>query len=338
MRKKDIDRPHYECSRCGHGWYARSDKRPPFCPKCRSKMWDQPKPRKFTCHACGHVWECRGDEPPQRCPVCRSVKWNAPRYRLQCLRCGYKWVPRNCSSPDDVKICPRCKSRKWNRIPNVSRCSNCGVFFIDNGAEKSSRCPRCRSKGEAVTFRCPFCNSEWTSRKDSWAVCPVCGTPRPESGGNDIVEMWKRDNRSLKYSTNEGTAVIYLWQDGKPVSAKYLSEVLEKTDRNMDQLVKVIGKQEYESVWEHIANWLYDERDAYLDNVEYLAKRLGLSNEDATVLAIHFTGMGPEAISMRLDIPYERVRESFDRIMAAYENGGIVVDDTIYTDDPVSKY
>ena len=29
---------------------------------------------------------------------------------LQCLRCGYIWVPRQ----KDVKICPKCKSAYWN--------------------------------------------------------------------------------------------------------------------------------------------------------------------------------------------------------------------------------
>ena len=31
--------------------------------------------------------------------------------KLNCLRCGYNWVPRSASLP---KMCPKCHSRLWN--------------------------------------------------------------------------------------------------------------------------------------------------------------------------------------------------------------------------------
>ena len=330
--------PKHICTRCGHEWFGKTEARPNFCPACRSKVWDQPRPMSYMCHVCGHRWESRTEGIPSKCPKCRTSKWNVPRYRLQCVRCGYRWVPRNCGSSLEIKMCPRCKSRYWNRVPVVSKCAICGKYYINDRSAESSRCPSCTSKGEAATFRCPFCRSEWTSRKESWAVCPVCGSPRPEAGGDETAELWSHEGLHLVYSSNEGTAVVYLWKDGKPVSSKYLSEVLEWTGRNAEEIVSMIGDPEADGMWRRIADWLYAERDRYLENVDYLRNRLGLSQEDAVILAMHFAGMGPEAISFRLDVTYDSVRETFDRIMEAYTNRGIVVDDTVYTDDPVAEY
>ena len=81
--------PEHTCNRCGHVWHGKSEARPNFCPKCRSKVWDRPRPQSYTCHMCGHTWESRSGEIPAKCPKCRSAKWRVPRYRLQCLRCGY---------------------------------------------------------------------------------------------------------------------------------------------------------------------------------------------------------------------------------------------------------
>ncbi len=66
--------------------------------------------------------------------------------------------------------------------------------------------------------------------------------------------------------------------------------------------------------------------------------RLSLSYEDARILAIHFTGMGPEAIAIKFGLDLESVKESFGRIMAAYTDNGIVVDDTIFTENPFMYY
>jgi len=66
--------------------------------------------------------------------------------------------------------------------------------------------------------------------------------------------------------------------------------------------------------------------------------RLSLSYEDARILAIHFTGMGPEAIAIKFGMDIESVKAAFDRIMSAYTDNGIVVDDTIFTENPFIYY
>ena len=48
--------------------------------------------------------------------------------------------------------------------------------------------------------------------------------------------------------------------------------------------------------------------------------------------------MGPEAIARKLSLDESMVSEAFDRIMDAYRDSGIIVDDTIYTNDPFSYY
>ena len=203
MAKKNREQgPEHTCSRCGHVWHGKSEARPNFCPKCRSKVWDRPRPQSYTCHMCGHTWESRTGEVPAKCPKCRSAKWRVPRYRLQCLRCGYRWVPRNCGSSLEIKMCPRCKSRNWNRVPSVSVCAVCGKYYINDRSSEESRCPSCASKGEAATFSCPFCKSVWTSKKGTWAVCPVCGSPRREAGGDETMELWNGGDTNLVYSSS----------------------------------------------------------------------------------------------------------------------------------------
>ena len=94
----------------------------------------------------------------------------------------------------------------------------------------------------------------------------------------------------------------------------------------------------YDSLWRSVADDMMFHRDDYLDDVPYLSKRLNIIESDAIILAIHFTGMGPEAISVRFGLSLEDVSLSFDRIMAAFVDNGIVVDDSVFTDDAMSKY
>ena len=335
---KDKGGPRYGCNRCGHSWIGRTDKRPTFCPECRSKNWDAPRPRMLKCHVCGYGWECRSDSDPKRCPSCRSMKWNSLRYRLQCLRCGHKWVPRNNTSPNDIGICPQCKSRKWNRIPTVTKCTLCKSYFVNESTSCIPRCPACASAGDGVVQKCPFCNSRWISKKDTWDACPVCGSSYSNVCGDLIIDMWSDENTFLKYHANEGTGVVYLWIGGKPICSKYLAEVLQKTQKNVEQIMYTVGKPGFNEMWKGIVEWMFSERDRYLENMDYLRERLRLDCRDAEILSLHFTGMGPEAIGIRLDVPYEEVRSSFTRIMDIYVQNNIVVDDTIYTRDPFSEY
>ena len=64
-----------------------------------------------------------------------------------------------------------------------------------------------------------------------------------------------------------------------------------------------------------LAEDMYGHRDDYLGDVAFLSKRLNIGIQDARILAIHFKGMGPEAIAMRFKMPLDTVRAAFDRIM-----------------------
>ena len=33
-------------------------------------------------------------------------------HRLECLRCGHKWVP----TKEDIRMCPKCKSAYWDKL------------------------------------------------------------------------------------------------------------------------------------------------------------------------------------------------------------------------------
>ncbi len=89
---------------------------------------------------------------------------------------------------------------------------------------------------------------------------------------------------------------------------------------------------------EKIAHRMYDRRNDYLKKVDYLQELLSLDTTDAVILGMHFDGMSPESIALRLEIPSKEVTDAFDRIMVSYRNAGISVNDSIYTTDPFGEY
>lgn len=91
-------------------------------------------------------------------------------------------------------------------------------------------------------------------------------------------------------------------------------------------------------MWKGLAKYMLEHAEDYLNYVPYFMKRLNISEFDARVLSIHFGGMGPEAIAIKMGRTLADIRSSFDRIMAAYSDSGIVVDDTIFTEDPFGLY
>ncbi len=36
--------------------------------------------------------------------------------KLECKRCGHKWVPKK----EEVRICPKCKSAWWDKVKNAT--------------------------------------------------------------------------------------------------------------------------------------------------------------------------------------------------------------------------
>lgn len=323
------------CSQCDHEWLPRGDGHPLRCPACRSAKWDQPRTHTFTCHRCGAVWRNRS-EHPERCPACRSTKWDEPAYKLQCRRCGHRWIPREGRTSADIRICPACKSDKWNEPPVIQTCASCGRHFISRKVSDHPRCPTCKSSRDPRTGRCQFCGFEWSASEDSGA-CPRCGKPLGDQEGRSAV-IWTDGRLLLRYVYTDGMGFVYLWKDGKPIITVYVKDLLDRMGLTLNQLMSRIGNPDYAESWSVLAGDMYDHRDDYLGDVSFLSKRLSLDESDARILAIHFKGMGPEAIAMRFGMPLDAVRSSFDRIMLAFEDNGIVVDDTVFTDDAMSYY
>ena len=313
----------------------RGSEPPKKCPVCRSTRWDEPKLHRFACYRCGHVWRNRAHHPV-RCPKCQSSKWDQPALRLQCRRCGYRWVPRSGRSSEDVRICPSCKSSRWNEAPRIRECESCGAIFMSRGGDEHL-CSACRHRG-CITSRCGFCGFEWSTADDIWSICPRCGKGRSVEGKDEVTQFWSQGDRSLRYVFSDDCAFIYLWEGPMPVATRYVRDILREMDVTAGQLTYMMANPKYEESWTMLASEMYEHRDDYRGNITYFTRRLNLSESDATILAIHFTGMGPEAIAMRFGMSIENVRKAFDRIMAAYADNGIVVDDSIFTDDPISQY
>lgn len=327
------------CNQCDHVWIQRRAQLPKKCPLCRSADWNKPKAHRLVCSRCGHVWKNQS-ENPQRCPNCQSTLWNVPRPTLQCRRCGHKWTLKGRRRMEDVKICPKCKSAKWNEAPKVFVCSICGKTQLLKANQKLMACPHCNSHQHVYELNCPFCGYVWNVELMNSSQCPLCKTVVTDevSAGSQTLDIWTEGNRVLRYTSSNGFGFIYLWEGLDPVTTIYFHEACRQLAINAEKFIEAINTNTLNETFKKLANSLYEHRDDYKQYIPYFQKRLNLSELDARILAIHFIGMGPEAIALKFKIPYEQIRDSFERIMAAFTDSGIAVDDTVFTENPFDYY
>ncbi len=326
------------CNQCDHDWTQRGEKPPLRCPACLSTQWDQPKLNRLLCLKCGHVWKNKNPNPV-KCPNCQCREWNRPVIKLQCRRCGYKWIPNNGKTSEEVRMCPSCKSKNWNITPMIMHCQVCGNKYTSKFNDRKGKCPACNKSGDLKKYNCDFCGNEWIS-KTMELVCPNCGkikTPKTQIE-EESFDIWSMDSFVLRYVYSDGFGCMYLWDDNDPIAAMYLQDVCRLLEITVENIV-VSFKSNKETVqWEALYQHMYEHQNDYIEKIDYFMKRLGLCKFDATVLAIHFTGMGPEAISIHFRVPLEDIRSAFDRIMSAYADSGIIVDDTVFTENPFEHY
>ena len=329
------DAEEFHCNQCNHVWISRISDEPLKCPRCKSRNWKGAKLPQFTCRKCGHVWRSK-IEHPDRCPSCRSKTWDKDTFKLKCFRCGHKWIMNNGASPDSVRTCPSCRSTKWNELPVIKECFRCGRPFILS--KRNTKCPECRGE-ESRTYRCGFCGMEWVSSADGAKVCPECGLVLSEKGNSEkLTELWENDSKRLNYLFKDGIGCIYLWDGPYPVSCRYLNEVLEESAMSFSSWIKHAMSERYAKFWNGVIDDMISHKDDYKENIPYLKGRLGLDEDVAEILALHFTGMSPEVISVRSNRTLKDIRMEFTKIQEAYNKSGIVVNDSVYTDDPVSSY
>ena len=335
----DLDSMKHHCNQCDHVWTARVNTVPQRCPLCGSFKWNSPKINKFVCHKCGHVWT-KKVERPLRCPNCQSPKWNEITFKLQCRRCGHKWMSNNSKGVESVKICPSCKSTKWNETPQLNSCQTCGSVYLFNGNRK--RCPKCSSivSKNLISHHCDFCGMDWCAQKSDTIVCPRCGIFIASKDGvvNGTIDLWSEGPFKLTYNDSNNTGCIYLWNENYPESAMNLPDLLNSTGLPLNAIIERAHNEDYSDFWKDIITSLHEHREDYKEDIPYFKKRLCLDDDDSEILSLHFLGMGPEAISIRMGTSIKEVIESFNRIMNAYSEGGIIVNDSVYTDDPFSEY
>ncbi len=152
------------------------------------------------------------------------------------------------------------------------------------------------------------------------------------------MDLWSDGVQTLRYAYMDGFASVYLWEKGRPIASAYFHDICSGMGMTQQGFVDALNDGSIRAELRDLARGMRAHRFDYLEEVDYFIRRLGLSDEDAIILAIHFTGMCPEAIALYLNRPLDRIRPAFDRIMSAYENNGIVVDDSIFTDDPFRFY
>lgn len=197
-------------------------------------------------------------------------------------------------------------------------------------------CQTCRGRDDGARRTCPFCDTVWNS-SDSHRICPNCGIDIVK-GSKDTIPIWSDGTRKLVYSKKDGSDTVYLFMEGKPVASKYLSDVLDILGLTLNGFLSSVNRHLIDERLDRFALIMEMHRDDYLKDIPYFMDKLKLDEMDAKILALHFTSMGPEAISLYLGISSRQVRKSFDRIMEAYAERGIVVDDSVYTKDPFEEY
>lgn len=321
------------CNQCDYDWIPKNKDGPKKCPSCHSDKWNLPKQHEFTCQICGHIWVNRSDNP-KKCPNCQSKIWNRPKIRLWCVRCGHRWSPREGRNSSEIKLCPYCKSTNWNKLPETIACPKCGHLFIKN---KLGRCPNCSGFSRKETNTCGFCGASWLGGRNDQTVCPRCGMNR-ETVRTKCFEAWSDKTYCIRCAEDNGSKAVYLWKDDKPIASVYIHDLLKNNGITINKLSYRINNPDYFRFWKKIRDDMIQHSSDYEKFVPYFMKRLNLSEEESLVLSIHFTGMCPEAIALKLDISLTTIRSIFDKIMNAYSNNGIVVDDTVFTDDPFKFY
>jgi rubrerythrin len=326
------------CNQCDHDWIRKGDSDPKKCPLCRSKEWNQTKANRLMCQQCGHVWRNKSGQP-KRCPNCQSKIWARPLKAVRCQRCGHIWKMRITESSSTSTMCPKCKSFKWNESPMVHTCERCGkTYFIRSNIDK--RCPECNTPMSAQLTVCRSCGHRWYSKNDSNILCPKCDSAvgSNEKSTSTSMKLWTDGRFELTYVSENGYGCLYLLDDNIPVSANYMYEVLNRFNIKIGDVVSSLNNGSMNDRWHDLAKEMYNGRNEYEKFIDYFMKRLSISKHDARVLAIHFTGMSPEAIGKKLGYSNEEMSKAFDRIMKAYADSDIIVDDTVFTENPFQYY
>lgn len=268
---------------------------------------------------------------PRRCPDCRSTLWNEPPRTVRCQRCGHAWNMRKRKIHDSELSCPRCKSVKWDVPAKIVNRGDEGSMVYEFANTQFSK---------KQLFICSDCDNRWYASDEESVVCDNCGKPvtfHDKTTSTSMV-LWSNQRFELRYVTENHCGCVYLLENGIPVSVNYIFEVLRRLDMDIVEVVDTVNKGERESLWKELATEMYGLKDDYLEHTNYLMKRLSLDENDATILALHYKGMSPEAIALKIMQPAEKVMKSFEKIMSAFEDSGIVVDDTVYTSDPFRYY
>jgi hypothetical protein len=201
------------------------------------------------------------------------------------------------------------------------------------------RCPQCDRYRTAVLITCPSCGHRWYGDPAS-VSCPSCGAVVGSRGAPATTSMplWKEGRYSLTYVSENGLGFVYLWDDDMPVTAGYMHEAIRHFGMDIGQIVAAANDGKMANEWKQYAADMYRQRNGYEKYIDYFMKKLFLSRRDARILSIHFTGMGLEAISKKFGLRPDEIREAFDRIMKAYADSGIIVDDTVFTQNPFDYY
>lgn len=241
-----------------------------------------------TCQRCNYSWSARS-ETPTRCPRCKSTRWNRKVIRDKCMRCNAEWIQRGDEQP---KYCPVCHSTMWNYEKKVYTCPKCG----------KTRALRSNSR----TGLCPDCDMYVERRQNH-------EEPLPENaaGIRPMIHLWGNGKGLALYYLSNGRNIAFLLDHGRYVGEINIESFFRTQGHRFIERDILEGAQ-YNTVFAAAAEAILSAPTVPEDRVDGISNRYGISVMDARIIEMAESGMPAISISLKLGIPYDKVRAVLD--------------------------
>ena len=243
-----------------------------------------------TCQRCNYSWSARS-ETPTRCPNCKSTRWNRRVIRDKCLRCNAEWIQRGEEQP---KYCPVCHSTMWNFEKKVYTCPKCGRTRALRSNSRNGLCPDC---------------DMYVERRQTHDDL----LPENLAGIKNLLHLWGNGKGLALYYICNGHNKAFLLDHGKYVGEINIESFFKTQGQRFSERDIRDGAQ-YNSVFSLAAESILSSSQTPEQKIDSISKLYRIPVLDARIIEMAESGMGALPISLKLDIPYDKVREVLENL------------------------
>ena len=207
------------------------------------------------------------------------------------MRCNAEWIQRGDEQP---KYCPICHSTMWNYEKKVYTCPKCG----------KTRALRSNSR----TGLCPDCDM-YVERRQTHEE------PLPESaaGVKPLIHLWGDGKGLALYYLNNSRSTAVLLDHGRYVGEINIESFFKAQGHRFIERDILEGAQ-YNTVFAAAAEAIMSAPEATEQRIDSISSRYRVSEEDARIIDLAESGMPAISISLKLGLPYDKVRSVLDSI------------------------